>query len=178
MNVLIYGDTATSPAMRHELPLSIGDPFLYLESNGRRAVLTNALEDARIAKAAPEIERLLGDALGGDELISAGYSRAQVQLELCVRAVSAMSFREAIVPPEFPLALADRLRGDGVELRPDEALFSERRRCKTELEIAGIRRAAGAAVEAMRAAATMIREADVRDRHLWQAGERLTSEAV
>jgi Xaa-Pro aminopeptidase len=84
VNVLIYGDTTTSPAMRHELPLAIGDPFLYLESDGRRAVLTNALEEARITQAAPDVERLLEDALGRDELISAGYSRMEVQLELCV----------------------------------------------------------------------------------------------
>ena len=132
MNVLIYGDTTTSPAMRHELPLAIGDPFLYLESGDRRAVLTNALEEARIAQAVPEVERLLGDALGRDELISAGYSRTGVELELCVRAVAAMSLREAVVPPEFPVALADRLRANGVEITPDDTRFSERRRRKTE----------------------------------------------
>ncbi|HEY3944831.1 MAG TPA: M24 family metallopeptidase [Solirubrobacteraceae bacterium] len=178
MNILIYGDTTTSPAMRHELPLTIGDPFLYLESDGRRVVLTNALEEARIAQAAPEVERLLGDALGRDELISAGYSRTGVELELCVRAVAAMSLREAVVPPEFPVALADRLRADGVEITPDDTRFSERRRRKTKAELAGIRRAAGAAVEAMREAATRLREAELRDGQLWHAGERLTSEAV
>ena len=41
-DVLIYGDTERSPAMRHEVPLGIGDPFLYLETDGRRAVVTNA----------------------------------------------------------------------------------------------------------------------------------------
>ena len=50
---LIYGDTLRSPAMRHEVPLGIGDPFLYLETNGRRVVVTNPLEDDRIAEAAP-----------------------------------------------------------------------------------------------------------------------------
>ena len=60
MNVLIYGDTETSPALRHEVPLAIGDPFLYLEADGRRAVLTNALEEARIARAAPDLECLSG----------------------------------------------------------------------------------------------------------------------
>jgi Xaa-Pro aminopeptidase len=164
--------------MRHELPLAIGDPFLYLESDGRRAVLTNTLEEARIAQAAPEVERLLGDALGRDELISAGYSRTEVQLQLCVRAVAAMSLSEAVVPPEFPLALADRLRANGVKLNPEEAPFSERRRHKTDLETAGIRRAAGAAVEAMRAAAAMLREAEVRDDQLRNGGEPLTSEVV
>ena len=87
MNILIYGDTLTSPALRHEVPISIGDPFLYLESDGRRAVLTNALEDERIARDAPEIERLLEDHLGRDELIGSGLSRGEIEREVCVRAV-------------------------------------------------------------------------------------------
>ena len=49
--ILICGDTLRSPELRHEVPLGIGDPFLYLETDGRRAVLTNVLEVDRIAQA-------------------------------------------------------------------------------------------------------------------------------
>jgi Metallopeptidase family M24 len=110
VNVLIWADTATSPALRHEVPVDIGGPFLYLEADGRRAVATNALEEARIGRAAPE--------------------RPGV--------------RHATVPPEFPLAIADRLRGPGIELTPDDGPFTDRRRHKTAAEMAGIRRATGA----------------------------------
>ena len=178
MNVLIYGDTETSPALRHELPLTIGDSFLYLESEGRRAVLTNALEEARIARAAPDVERLLVDAFGRDEMIAAGVPWWEIEQEVCLRAVSALGIRDAAVPPAFPIALADRLRADGVELRPAGRLFAQRRRHKTEVEMAGIRRAAGAALAAMGEAATMLREASVRGDELWQGDERLTSEVV
>lgn len=131
MNVLIYGDSETSPALRHEVQLAIGDPFLYLEAGGRRAVLTNALEDACIARAAPDLERLLEDAFGRDELLAEGRSHSEIEWELCVRAVAALGIDEATVPPEFPLALADRLRRDGVAVTPDEAVFRERRHKKT-----------------------------------------------
>ena len=178
MNVLIYGDTETSPALRHELPLTIGDSFLYLESEGRRAVLTNALEEARIARAAPDVERLLVDAFGRDEMIAAGVPWWEIEQEVCLRAVSALGIRDAAVPPAFPIALADRLRADGVELRPAGRLFAQRRRHKTEVEMAGIRRAAAAALAAMGEAATMLREASVRGDELWQGDERLTSEVV
>ena len=40
-DVLIVGDTLRSPELRHELPIAIGDPFLYAEHDGRRIVLTN-----------------------------------------------------------------------------------------------------------------------------------------
>lgn len=178
VNVLIYGDTETSPALRHEVPLAIVDPFLYLEADGRRVVLTSALEDARIARAAPDLERLLVDALGWDELLASGRTRGEIELELCVRAAAALDMREALVPPEFPLALADGLRRAGVALTPEETFFGERRRRKTAAEMAGIRRACRAALGAMDEAATMLRLAEVRGGELLVAGEPLTSETV
>ena len=178
MNILIYGDTLTSPALRHEVPISIGDPFLYLESDGRRAVLTNALEDERIARDAPEIERLLEDHLGRDELIGSGLSRGAIEREVCVRAVDRLGITQAVVPPDFPIALADRLRDAGVSLAPEEDVFIDRRRQKSEAEMKGIRRAAEAALAAMGAAAAMLREAEIDgDRLIW-SGEVLTSEAL
>ena len=178
MNILIYGDTLTSPALRHEVPISIGDPFLYLESNGRRAVLTNALEDERIARDAPEIERLLEDHLGRDELIGSGLSRGEIEREVCARAVDRLGITQAVVPPDFPIALADRLRDGGVSLAAEEDVFIDRRRQKSEAEMKGIRRAAEAALAAMGAAAAMLREAEIDgDRLIW-SGEVLTSEAL
>jgi Xaa-Pro aminopeptidase len=178
MNLLIHGDTESSATLRHEVPVAIGDPFLYLEADGRRTVLTNVLESDRIARAAPELERLLDDDLGRDELIAEGRSWAEVELELCVRAAAALGIREASVPPEFPVALADRLRGMGVVLTPDEAVFAQRRRRKTATEMAGIRRAAAAAVAAMGAAARLLREADIVGDALVRDGEPLTAETV
>ena len=178
MNVLIYGDTETSPALRHEVPVPIGDAFLYLEADGRRALLTNALEEMRIARAVPDVERLLISEFGRDELIAAGMPLWKIGLEVCVRAVAAMGIRAAAVPLSFPMALADRLRADGVELTVDWELFAERRRHKTDAEMAGIRRAAVAAVDAMGEAATMLREASIRGDELRRGGERLTAEMV
>jgi Xaa-Pro aminopeptidase len=136
-------------------------------------VMTNALEDARIARVAPDLECLLVDALGQDELITAGHGWAEIEYELCVRAAAVLGITEAAVPPEFPLALADRLRGVGIVLTPDETLFVERRRRKTPAEMAGIRRAADVAVSAMREAAAMLREAAIDADYLSLAGERL-----
>jgi Xaa-Pro aminopeptidase len=176
--VLIHGDTQRSPEMRHELPLSVGDPFLYLEIDGRRAVVTNGLEVDRIAEAAPDVERILTDELGMDELIAQGLARDLVEREVYVRAVKRLGIGSAAVPPDFPIALADRLRGDGVELRPDDDLFVERRRRKTEAELAGIRRAANAGLAGLEEAARALREADIDGDVLRSGGEVLTAEAV
>ncbi|HTU85549.1 MAG TPA: M24 family metallopeptidase [Solirubrobacteraceae bacterium] len=178
MNVLIWGSTASSPELRHEVPLAIGDPFLYLEANGRRAVVTNSLEEARLALVAPELERVLVNELGRDELVAKGLGRFEVERETCLRAARALEIQDAVVPLDFPLGLADGLRAAGLSLTPDEVVFTERRRHKTDLEMAGIRRAANAAVEAVSDAAATLRAAEIRGGELWHEGERLTSEAV
>jgi len=175
---LIYGDTIRSPAMRHEVPLGIGDPFLYLETDGRRVVVTNALEDDRIAQAAPDLERILADELGLDELIAQGLQREVVYREVFARAVDRVGIRSAIVPPEFPVALADRLRGAGVDLTPDDEEFERRRRSKTAAEMAGIRRATEAGLAGLAECARALREATIAGDELRLDGELLTSEIV
>jgi Xaa-Pro aminopeptidase len=109
-SVLICGDSIRSPEMRHEVPLAVGDPFLYLETDGRRAVVTNALEVDRIAQAAPDVERILTDELGQDELIAQGLDRPIIEREVFVRGVKRLGIGAAAIPPDFPVALADRLR--------------------------------------------------------------------
>ncbi|MGN6869724.1 MAG: M24 family metallopeptidase [Solirubrobacteraceae bacterium] len=117
--------------------------------------------------------------LGRDELIAEGRSWFEIEQELCVRAAERVGIRDAIVPPEFPVAVADRLRAAGVELHPDDAPFTERRRRKSAAEMAGIRRATNAGLDALRAAATMLRDAEIRGEELVGSdGDRLTSEVV
>ena len=70
-----------------------------------------------------------------------------------MRAVKSLGITSAVVPEAFPLWLADRLRADGIELTIDGDFFDDRRRVKTEAEIAGIRRAQRAAEAGMDTAA-------------------------
>jgi Xaa-Pro aminopeptidase len=83
-----------------------------------------------------------------------------------------------VVPPDFPLAVADRLRAEGIELTPDDELFVERRRRKTDAELAGIRRAAHAAVAGLDEAARVLRGSEIDGDTLRFDGEVLTSEAL
>jgi Xaa-Pro aminopeptidase len=178
-DVLIYGDTERSSTMRHEIPLAIGDPFLYVEAGGRRVVLTNSLERDRLARAVPDVELVLTDEVGRDELIAAGVPPHELALELCARLCARLDLRTAAVPPELPVALADRLRADGIELRADNDLFERRRRVKSGAELEGVRRAQRAAEAGMRAAAAMLREADADGNgELRHGGETLTAERV
>src|SRR5918992_1566694 len=96
--------------------------------------------------------------LGADELLSRGITRHEVDLELSRRACEAMGVARALVPPEFPIGLADHLRANGIELFVDHERFVNRRRGKSESEIEGIRRPQKAADAAMAGGARLIRE--------------------
>jgi Xaa-Pro aminopeptidase len=174
--VLIYADTERSPELRHELPVAIGDAFLYAENNGSRYVLTNVLEIEKMKKLG--VETRLPDDYGIDELLKSGKKPAEIRNELLLRACRDLGITDAAVPYWFPVDLADFLRENGVELRADEELFDERRRSKNEAEIAGIRRAQKATEAGMRACADMLRASEPGDGGLVLDGRPLTVERI
>ena len=176
-DVLLYGDTLRSPELRHEVPIGIGDPFLYAERNGRRIVLVNVLERSRVDALGTLESHGLGE-FGQDDLIEQGLSRPQIEEELTSRAVRSFGVERAIVPRTFPVWLADRLRADGVELTVDQDAFDDRRRVKNGAELAGIRRAQRAAEAGMEAARELLRRAVADGDGLRVDGLPLTSELV
>jgi Xaa-Pro aminopeptidase len=176
--LLLYGDTERSAALRHELPIAIGDPLLFGVVNGRPHVMTNSLERERIAAALPEAELHDVRDLGFYELLDSDLSRDAVLLELASRAAAAMGVSEALVDPDFPLAVADRLRADGLALIPDAQMFASRRRVKSAAELEGIRRAQRAAEAGMAAAAAAHAAAEPDGDSLWVESGPLTAEAV
>ena len=178
-DLLIYGDTERNAALRHELPLAIGDPLLFGIIDGRRHVMTSILERDRIAAVAPDVELHELDELGFGELRESGISVSELELELASRAAARMGVAEAIVDPEFPVLVADRLRADGIALTADAEAFESRRRVKSAAELEGIRRAQDAAQAGMAAAARLLRRAVPDDEAtLTVDGEALTAEAV
>ncbi len=145
----------SSPDLFHAIPVVIVDPFTYIEAGGRRAATVSVLDADKVT--ALGIEVLDTYALGRDELISQGLSRDAVDEEIALRACRELGVERALVPPTFPLAVADHLRAGGIELIPDAEHFVDRRRSKTGAQLDGIRRAQRAADASMAVAADMIR---------------------
>ncbi|HYX87676.1 MAG TPA: M24 family metallopeptidase [Gaiellales bacterium] len=177
-DLLFYGDTERSAAMRHELPVAIGDPFLVGIVDGRMHVMASPLERARIASAAPDAVILDMTDLGLYDLLGNGMRRHEVDLELASRAAAAMGVAEAVVDPDMPVGVADRLRADGLALHPDDEAIAARRRVKSTAELEGIRLAQTAAEAGMRAAAELLRRAEPDGDRLVVSGAALTADAV
>jgi Xaa-Pro aminopeptidase len=177
-DVIIVGDTARHPELRHELPLMLGDPFLYIEKDGRKHVVITDFEWPRIQETGIDVELISPYTLGLDELMDSGKKFWEISRELYLRGVKQVGVTKAIVPHTFPLGFADALRENGVELTVDREFFIERRRVKNEQELAGIRRAQRAAEAGMDAARDLFRRAQPSNGSLTVDGEPLTSERV
>jgi Xaa-Pro aminopeptidase len=176
--LLIYGDSVSSAALRHEARVAIMDPFLFARIDGRPHVMVSTLERARVEAAMPEAELYDLNDLGIQELRDSGLPLAEIELELASRAAAAMDLREALIDPRFPVLYADRLRADGIKLDPDAATFVGRRRAKLDWELEGIRSAQRAAEAGMAAAAALLRAAEIADGGLIVDGEPLLAERV
>jgi Xaa-Pro aminopeptidase len=179
-SLLLYSDTERSPAMRHEVPIPIIDTFLFAEFAGRTIVLTSWLEADRIAEVLPHAELFDFFELGLHELVGEGHARESAAREVIVRLLHQIGLREATVPGDFPLAVADRLRKAGVDLTVDDDYVDARRRAKAGPELEGIRRAQRAAEAGMAAAArTFVVGAPLAEHAALIARlERLVSEAM
>ena len=177
-DVLICGDTIRHAELRHEVPLAVPDPFLYAEAGGRRHVVVSSLEISRIAAVDGGLELHPYEEFGYDDLVTSGLERGEVILQVMTRACAALGVERALVPSDFPVALADRVRATGVVLDPDRNEFESRRRVKSTAELAGIRRAQAAADAGIRIAAEMLRGAEPDGDHVLLDGEPLTCERI
>jgi Xaa-Pro aminopeptidase len=173
----MFADTVRSPELRHEVPHTVADPFLYGEHDGSRFTVVRSLEAARMSQI-EGMQVVPHEELGMDELLAEGRSHEEVSLEISLRACRRFGVTSASVPADFPVELADHLRGAGIELTVARPLFAARRRVKNAAEIAGIRRAQRAAEAGTRAVAELLRQAEVVEGRVLLDGKPLTSERL
>jgi Xaa-Pro aminopeptidase len=176
-DILIFGDTVRSPELRHEVALTIPDPFLYVERDGERHVYISSLEIAR-ARELEGIHAHPTEEIGRDELIASGTHREDIYKPLALNACRQLGVERALVPRFFPLELGDYLRSEGIELTTERELFSNRRRVKTKIELDGIRRAQRASEAAMDAVREVLRAATPNGAGLEVDGKPLSSELL
>jgi Xaa-Pro aminopeptidase len=177
-DVLIVADTLRSPELRHEVPLAVPDPFLYAEVGGTRTVVISSLEASRVEALGTGLEVLTFEEVGVDQLLKRGLDSYGVERELHLNAVRHFGLEHAVTPTGFPLGHADYLRSQGIELTADQPFFDERRRVKTEHELAGIRRACRAVEAGISVGLELLKSAARSNGVLTLEGDPLTCERV
>ncbi len=118
-DVLIYADTVRSPAMRHEVPILVPDPFLYVERDGARHTVSTSFEVDRITAIPGGPQAHASEEFGFDDLIAQGLPREEVDLGVVVNACKALGVEKAVAPPTFPIAVAERLWQSGIQVTSD-----------------------------------------------------------
>jgi Xaa-Pro aminopeptidase len=97
-DVLVYADSMRSPELRHEVPLAVPDPFLYVEHDRERHAVLVSFEIDRVEALGIDVETHPLEEFGYDELLAQGMSRDQAEREIALRACQ-----------RFGMASADRL---------------------------------------------------------------------
>lgn len=176
-----YGDSFGDPDVRHEVAEPVMDPVVFLEHEGRRIVVSSLFEKALFSRREDILDEVWTyDELGGEELVKdETFSEHLMGAELTLRALKRVGAMSIVVPPRFPVLVADHLRTAHVEVVPDAEAAWARRRRKAPWELEGIERAQRAADTAMLTAGRMLRSAEpATGGQLRFEGEILTAELV
>ena len=153
----MFGATEKDADLFHAIPTVIVDLFPYLEDgHGRRAAVIWPADAMHLPEFGVEV--LPREDYGWDGLIKTCRDEYEVWATVVPRACADLGIRDAAVPPQFPVFMADALRAAGLSLRVDPDLFGARRRVKTPHQLAGIRRAQATADAAMAVARELIAE--------------------
>jgi Xaa-Pro aminopeptidase len=176
--LLIHADSLRDADMFVATAVSVTDPFTYLELDGRRIVVASVLEADVIRRDSRATEVWPDDEFGARELVKQGWDYDDAAMERVRRVVERAGISQVAVPPSFPLALADYLRGKGVTVTPDRGTFELRRRIKDAQQLDAIRSTQRATEDAFVAARELLGSASPGPQGLVAGGELVTCERV
>ena len=87
--------------------ISVVDPFIYVETDGRRVIVTSEIEADAARRNSCATDVWLGSKFGARQLIADGMEWDDAQLEVLHRVLADLGLDEVVVPPSFPVAAAD-----------------------------------------------------------------------
>jgi Xaa-Pro aminopeptidase len=176
--VLIHADSLRDPDMFVATGVSVVAPSPHLETDGHKLIVVSVLEADVVRRDSRADEVWDAEQFGHRELVVQGWAYHDAEMEVVRRALERAGVAEAIVPPSFPVAIADYLRGKGLTITPDRGAFELRRRIKGAREIEAMRRAQRGTEAAFRAVRELLGSASPGDGSLVAGGEAVTCERV
>ncbi len=165
---LILASGENCADMRYAAGFSTPDEFFYYETQSVRGVIVSPLEFSRaVREAHPDAE------------VRAESEFGQNRIEI-VKALGAMlRVGGFLVPQDFPLLWADRIREAGFSVKPQPGTFFPEREFKSEEEIGKITASQRAGEAGFMRAVMVLSEAGIgKDNMLFWRGEVLTSEIL
>ena len=158
--LLLYGDSYRFPDIYHLTRFLAPDAFITLEHAGEIVVLTNSLEQGRAEKESRATRVRNVDELGQRELSARGVFGDDATATIIERLLREHGVASCAVPRYFPVALADRLRAQGLNLEVATDL-DERRRTKRADEIEALEATQRATEEAWGRGVAALRRTEI-----------------
>jgi Xaa-Pro aminopeptidase len=174
---LIVADSERDADMLYATRMFVGDPFIFLEQGGKRTILLSDLEidrgrrQAQVDEIVPlsEVERE----------VQGSSKKAPAFAKLVSHFLQNRGVRSALVPANFPLALAEELSSAKIRLQTTKDLFWPEREAKTDEELKLIRRALSITETGMaRGMEVLSASRPGRGKKLEWSGRTLTSEIL
>jgi Xaa-Pro aminopeptidase len=153
-----------------------GDPFIFLQQNGKRTVVLSDLEMGRGRKTAKV-----------DEFVSFNQLEREVQgnakqpppyEKVLAHFLRKRGVKSATVPANFALGYARELAKDNVDLSTTNGLFWPEREAKTDEELKLIGRALRVTETGLKRAMEVLKASKPKGRKLSWSGKTLTSELL
>lgn len=132
-NLLMVADSERCPDMLYAVRLFVPDPFIYLRLKGRCYVVMSDMEMNRARRVARHC-RVLSLSQCQRKLRDQGVRRPS--LAQVIRLIlKSHGLRSVVVPPQFPLGLANELESIGVNVHLHPGTFLPERETKSAEEI-------------------------------------------
>ncbi|HEY6071351.1 MAG TPA: hypothetical protein VIU85_08265, partial [Chthoniobacterales bacterium] len=152
-----------------------GDPFIFLEQNGKRTIVLTDLEMGRGRRTAQVDEFVSFNQL--EREVQGKSKQAPPFEKVLARFLQKRGVKNAVVPPSFPLGYARALAND-VDLATPDGLYWPEREAKTDEELKLIGRALRITEAGLKRAMEVLKASKPKGKKLVWSGKPLTSEIL
>lgn len=174
---LIVAPSDSDADMLYATRIFIGDPFIFLQQNGKRTLVLSDLEIDRAKKNAKADEFVPLSAL--EREVQGEAKEVPPYEKVLAHFLSKRGVKRAVVPANFPLGYANEIERHGITLETTNGLFWPAREKKTAEEIKLLERALRITETGMKRAMEVLKGSKTGDgKKLKWSGKTLTSEIL
>lgn len=170
--LVLVGDSERNSDLFWATGFRAPDPFMYIAAAESAWVVVKDLEIDRARSSVRDAEVV------ASSLYEERIGNSPSQVAVLGQVLRDRKLQKLLVPEDFPVSMADRLRQDGFDLHIAATPLFPARAVKNAQEVAAIAGAQQAAEAGMQTAIDAIGAAEIRADELYLEGEPLTSEVV
>ena len=174
---LIVAPSDTDADMLYATRIFIGDPFIFLQQNGKRTLVLSDLEIDRAKKNAKADEFVMFSQL--EREVQGKAKKAPPYEKVLAHFLRKRGVKRAKVPANFPLGFANEIKRKGIALETSNRLFWPARENKTAEEIRLLERALRITETGMKRGMEILKASKLgAGKKLKWSGKTLTSEIL